>query len=95
MSASLEEITQKREKGPLRQMVRSQPFWVTIALALICVAKGYRLHIVTSDAFSQDKLRLALPRFSGQGERIELWLWREEGRSVAGVARELGNGTSL
>ncbi|HVP07291.1 MAG TPA: cysteine synthase family protein [Candidatus Acidoferrum sp.] len=28
-----------------------------ISLALICVAKGYRLQIVTSDAFSQDKLR--------------------------------------
>jgi len=28
-----------------------------ISLALICVAKGYRLHIVTSDAFSPDKLR--------------------------------------
>jgi cysteine synthase len=28
-----------------------------ISLALICVAKGYRLHIVTSDAFSQEKLR--------------------------------------
>ena len=27
-----------------------------ISLALICVAKGYRLHIVSSDAFSQDKL---------------------------------------
>ncbi len=27
-----------------------------ISLALICVAKGYRLHIVTSDAFSPDKL---------------------------------------
>ncbi len=27
-----------------------------ISLALICVAKGYHLHIVTSDAFSQDKL---------------------------------------
>jgi len=26
-----------------------------ISLALICVARGYRLHIVTSDAFSQDK----------------------------------------
>jgi len=26
------------------------------SLALICVAKGYRLHIVTSDAFSQEKL---------------------------------------
>ncbi len=28
-----------------------------ISLALICLAKGYRLQIVTSDAFSQDKLR--------------------------------------
>jgi len=28
-----------------------------ISLALICVAKGYRLHIVSSDAFSQDKLK--------------------------------------
>jgi cysteine synthase A len=27
-----------------------------ISLALICVAKGYRLQIITSDAFSQDKL---------------------------------------
>lgn len=27
-----------------------------ISLALICVAKGYRLRIVTSDAFSQEKL---------------------------------------
>ena len=28
-----------------------------ISLALICVAKGYHLHIVSSDAFSQEKLR--------------------------------------
>ena len=27
-----------------------------ISLALICIARGYRLHIVTSDAFSRDKL---------------------------------------
>jgi cysteine synthase A len=26
------------------------------SLALVCVAKGYRLHIITSNAFSQDKL---------------------------------------
>jgi cysteine synthase A len=26
-----------------------------ISLALVCVARGYRLHIITSDAFSQDK----------------------------------------
>ena len=28
-----------------------------ISLALICVAKGYKLHIVTSDAFSAEKLQ--------------------------------------
>lgn len=28
-----------------------------ISLALVCVAKGYRLRIITSDAFSQDKLQ--------------------------------------
>ncbi len=28
-----------------------------ISLALICVAKGYKLHIVTSNAFSQEKLK--------------------------------------
>ena len=27
-----------------------------ISLALICAAKGYHLHIISSDAFSQDKL---------------------------------------
>jgi len=37
MSGSMEEIAQMGGKGPLREMVRSQPFWVTIALALICV----------------------------------------------------------
>ncbi len=28
-----------------------------VSLALICVAKGYRLHIITSDAFSPEKLK--------------------------------------
>ncbi len=28
-----------------------------ISLALICAAKGYRIHIVTSDAFSREKLK--------------------------------------
>ncbi len=37
MKLSLEEIAQRREKSPLRTMIRSQPFWVTVALALICV----------------------------------------------------------
>ena len=37
MSVSLEEIAHRREKSPLRHMVGSQPFWVTVALGLICL----------------------------------------------------------
>jgi len=37
MKVSPQEIAQRREHGPLRTMIRSQPFWVTVALALICV----------------------------------------------------------
>ena len=37
MSESLEEIAQRKENSPLRAMVRSQPFWVTVALGLICL----------------------------------------------------------
>ncbi len=44
-----------------------------ISLALVCVAKGYRLHIVTSDAFSRDKLN----QMSAFG--AELTLVRSEG----------------
>ncbi|HVO74380.1 MAG TPA: cysteine synthase family protein [Ignavibacteriaceae bacterium] len=28
-----------------------------ISLALVCLAKGYRIHLITSDAFSRDKLK--------------------------------------
>ncbi|HEV8263288.1 MAG TPA: ABC transporter permease [Burkholderiales bacterium] len=37
MKVSPQEIAQRREHSPLRTMIRSQPFWVTVALALICV----------------------------------------------------------
>jgi ribose transport system permease protein len=37
MNLSLEEIAQRKENSSLRTMIRSQPFWVTVALALICV----------------------------------------------------------
>ena len=50
MSVSLEEITQKRENSLLRHMVRSQPFWVTIALALICLVMSQ----VSDVFFSED-----------------------------------------
>ncbi len=39
-----------------------------ISLALICVAKGYHLHIITSDAFSQDKR----DQMSAFGAELEL-----------------------
>src|SRR3954464_11465948 len=37
MKESAEEIAQRKDKGALRQMVRSQPFWVTIALLVMCL----------------------------------------------------------
>ncbi len=52
MSVSLEEIAQKREHSPLRKMVRSQPFWVTIALVLICAVMSQ----VSDVFFSDDNL---------------------------------------
>jgi ribose transport system permease protein len=36
MSVAVEQIASQREHGPLRAMVMSQPFWVTIALAIMC-----------------------------------------------------------
>ena len=37
MSVAIEQVTSQREQGPLRAMFISQPFWVTVALALICL----------------------------------------------------------
>jgi ribose transport system permease protein len=37
MKVAPEEIAQRKENSPLRAMIRSQSFWVTVALALICV----------------------------------------------------------
>jgi cysteine synthase len=53
-------ITRAEEDGRLKPgdtIVEYTGGSTGISLALICVAKGYRLHIVTSDAFSQDKLK--------------------------------------
>lgn len=52
-------ISRAEEDGRLRHgdtIVEYTGGSTGISLALICVAKGYRLHIITSDAFSQDKL---------------------------------------
>lgn len=37
MSAALEDIVQIREKGPLAKLFTSQAFWITVAVAIICV----------------------------------------------------------
>ena len=53
-------ISRAEEDGRLRSgdtIVEYTGGSTGISLALICVAKGYHLHIVTSDAFSQDKLK--------------------------------------
>ena len=37
----VEEVTGLREHGPLRKMVRSQPFWVAVALCAICLVMSW------------------------------------------------------
>ncbi len=49
MSASQEEIAQKWDKGPLREMVRSQPFWVTVALGMICLVMSQVSEVFFTD----------------------------------------------
>ena len=52
-------ITRAEEDGRLKPgdtIVEYTGGSTGISLALLCAAKGYRLHIVTSDAFSPDKL---------------------------------------
>lgn len=52
-------ISRAEEDGRLRSgdvIVEYTGGSTGISLALICVVKGYRLQIITSDAFSQDKL---------------------------------------
>ncbi len=49
MSVAVEHVTSQREYGPLRAMVLSQPFWVTIALVIMCAVMGK-----VSDVFFTD-----------------------------------------
>src|ERR1700687_754390 len=37
MSIAIDDVSRQREWGPLREMLRSQPFWVTVALGLMCL----------------------------------------------------------
>ena len=52
-------ITKAEEDGRLKPgdvIVEYTGGSTGISLALVCVAKGYKIHIITSDAFSKDKL---------------------------------------
>src|SRR5579859_275354 len=52
MSESREEIAHRKDKGALREMLRSQPFWVTVALALMCVVMSQMSNVfLTEDNF--------------------------------------------
>ena len=37
MNVSVQQAAQQREHTPWRALIANQPFWVTIALALICL----------------------------------------------------------
>jgi len=49
MSVAIEPVSRQREYGPLRAMVMSQPFWVTIALLIMCAVMAK-----VSDVFFTD-----------------------------------------
>lgn len=49
MSVAIEQVASQREHGPLRAVFMSQPFWVTIALAIISVVMAK-----VSDVFFTD-----------------------------------------
>ncbi|MCS6876915.1 MAG: ABC transporter permease [Geminicoccaceae bacterium] len=40
-SVAIEDVTRLEERGPLARIVASQPFWVTVAVGLICVATAW------------------------------------------------------
>ncbi|MEO8163956.1 MAG: ABC transporter permease, partial [Betaproteobacteria bacterium] len=50
MSTLLKEPAPVKEKGPLHHMITSQPFWVTVALALMCVVMSQESEVF----FTQD-----------------------------------------
>jgi ribose transport system permease protein len=49
MSESAEEIAYRKHKSWLREMLRSQPFWVTVALVLICVVMSQESNVFFTD----------------------------------------------
>jgi ribose transport system permease protein len=49
MSVAIEQVTSQREYGPLHAMVSSQPFWVTVALGVICLVMGQVSNVFFTD----------------------------------------------
>ena len=65
MSVSLEEVAEKRENSLLRAMIGSQPFWVTVALGLICLVMSQISEVFfTEDNFFNVTRNFALDRKS-------------------------------
>jgi ribose transport system permease protein len=49
MSIAINDVSRQREWGPLRHLVRSQPFWVTVALALLCLVMAHVSNVFFTD----------------------------------------------
>ncbi|MGP1395361.1 MAG: ABC transporter permease [Inquilinaceae bacterium] len=47
MDLSLKDVAQQRESGPLRALLSSQPFWVLMAVLIICIVMS-----MTTDTFA-------------------------------------------
>jgi len=49
MSIAIDDVSRQREWGPLRQLLRSQPFWVTVALGLMCLVMAHVSNVFFTD----------------------------------------------
>jgi ribose transport system permease protein len=49
MSIAINDVSRQREWGPLRHLVLSQPFWVTVALALLCLVMAHVSNVFFTD----------------------------------------------
>src|SRR6185295_8209471 len=73
MSESLEEIAHRKDKGALREMLRSQPFWVTVALVLMCVVMSQMSNVFfTEDNFFNVTRNFAFIGIIGMGTAMVL-----------------------
>jgi ribose transport system permease protein len=49
MSIAINEVSRQREWGPLRLLLRSQSFWVTVALGLMCLVMAHVSNVFFTD----------------------------------------------